>query len=43
MLVPVFYSFSIKTNKWSGSCNTINDWYAKMCVPDNIKNKYESI
>ena len=35
---PVFYSFSIKTNKYSGSCNIINDLYAKLCVPDVIKN-----
>ena len=35
---PVFYPFSIKTSKCSGSCNNINDPYAKMCVPDIIKN-----
>ena len=29
---PVFYLFSIKTSKCSGSCNHINDPYAKnMC------------
>ena len=28
---PVFYTFSIKTSKCSGSCNNINDPYAKMC------------
>ena len=28
---PVFYPFSIKTSKCSGSCNNINDPYAKMC------------
>ena len=33
---PVFYLFSIKTSKCSGSCN-INDPYAKICVPDTIK------
>ena len=27
---PVFYPFSIKTSKCSGSCNNINDQYAKM-------------
>ena len=27
---PVFYTFSIKTSKCSGSCNNINDPYAKM-------------
>ena len=26
---PVFYPFSIKTSKCSGSCNNINDPYAK--------------
>ena len=35
---PVFYPYSIKINKCKGSCNTINDPYAKICVPDNIKN-----
>ena len=35
---PVFYPFSIKTSKCSGSCNNINDPYAKMCVTDVIKN-----
>ena len=35
---PVFYPFSIKTSKCSGSCNNINDPCAKMCVPNVIKN-----
>ena len=35
---PVFYPFSIKTSKCSGNCNNINDPYAKICVPDIIKN-----
>ena len=35
---PVFYPFSIKTSKWSGSCNNINDPSAKTCVPDAVKN-----
>ena len=34
----MFYSCSIKINKSKGSCNTINDPYAKLCVPDTIKN-----
>ena len=34
----VFYPFSIKTSKCSGSCNNINDPCAKICVPDVIKN-----
>ena len=35
---PVFYTYIIKVNKCSGSCNNINDPYAKLCVPDIIKN-----
>ena len=35
---PAFYPFSIKTSKCSGSCNNINDLYAKICVPDVVKN-----
>ena len=35
---PVFYRFSIKVNECSGSCNTINDPYTKLCVPDVVKN-----
>ena len=34
---PVFYPYSIKVYKCSGSCNNINDPYAKLCVPDIIK------
>ena len=35
---PMFYPFSIKISKCSGSCNNINDPYAKICVPDAVKN-----
>ena len=34
---PVFYPFNIKTSKCSGSGNNINDPYAKICVPDVVK------
>ena len=34
----VFYPFSIKPSKCSGSCNNINDPCAKMCVSDVVKN-----
>ena len=34
---PAYYPFSIKTNKCSGSCNNINDLYAKICVIDAVK------
>ena len=33
---PFFYPFSINVNKCSGSCNNINDPYAKLCVPDVV-------
>ena len=35
---PVFFSFSIKTSKCSGSCNNINHPYAKICVSNVVKN-----
>ena len=35
---PVFYPCSIKTSNCSGSCNNINDPYAKNCVPEVVKN-----
>ena len=34
---PIFYSFSIKINKCSDNCNNINDPYARICVPDTVK------
>ena len=34
---PVFYPFNIKTSKCSGNWKNINDRYAKICVPDVIK------
>ena len=34
-----FYPYSIQVNKCSGSCNNIiNNPYAKLCVPDVVKN-----
>ena len=34
---PLFYSYSVKISKCSGSCNNINDPYAKFCVPNVVK------
>ena len=34
---PLFYPFSVKTSKCSGSRNNINDPFAKFCVPDVVK------
>ena len=34
----VFYPFSLKVNKYSGNCNNINDPYARLCVPNVVKN-----
>ena len=35
---PIFYPFSIKINKCNGNCNNINDPYARIFVPDDVKN-----
>ena len=40
---PVFYPYSINVNKCSRSYGNINDPYAKLRVPDIIKNKCQSI
>ena len=34
---PVFYPLSVKVNKCSCNCNTINDPMAKLCVADVVK------
>ena len=35
---PTFYPFGISVNKSSGSCNNINNSYAKLCLPGVAKN-----
>ena len=35
---PAFYPFSITVNKCSGSCNNINNLYARLCLSDVVKN-----
>ena len=35
---PIFYPFSVKINRCSDNCNNVNDLYARICVPDTIKN-----
>ena len=35
---PSFYPYSSKVNKCSGSCTNIDDPFAKLCVPNAIKN-----
>ena len=35
---PIFYPFSVKVNRCSGNCNNINNLYARICVPDIVKN-----
>ena len=35
---PMFFPFSTERSKCSGSCNNINYLYAKICVPDIVKN-----
>ena len=34
---PIFYAFSIKTSKCGGNCNNISNPYAKICIPNVIK------
>ena len=38
MEMSLFFPFSTETSKCSGSCNNINYPYAKICVPDVVKN-----
>ena len=35
---PFFYPYSIEVKKCSGTCNNIHDPYAKLCVPNVVKN-----
>ena len=35
---PIFYPYSMTINRCKGSCNTINNPYTKICVPDQVKN-----
>ena len=35
---PICYPFSIKVGKCNGNCNDISDPYARICVPDIVKN-----
>ena len=35
---PLFYLYSVKISKFSGSCSNVNNPYAKLCVPDIVKN-----
>ena len=34
----MFFPFSIKASKCSGSCKNINNPYAKLCIADVVKN-----
>ena len=35
---PFYYSYVVSINKYGGSCNTIEDPYGRICVPDKVKN-----
>ena len=35
---PMFFSFNTETSKCGGKCSNINNPYAKLCVPDVVKN-----
>ena len=34
----VFFLFTVSVNKCGGSCNTFDDSYARVCVPNEVKN-----
>ena len=34
---PLFYPYIVLVNKCSGTCNNINNPYAKLCVPGAVK------
>ena len=34
----LFYPYNVLVNKCSGSCNDTNNFYARLCVPDVVKN-----
>ena len=34
---PLYYPFTVSVNKCGGSCNTIDDPYAWVCVSNNVK------
>ena len=31
-----YYPFLVKLDGWVGSCNTLNNFFSKVCVPDKI-------
>ena len=33
----IFYPLSVKTSKFSGNCNNVNNPYARTCVADVVK------
>ena len=37
---PLYYTFTVK---YGGSCNTIDDPYARVCVPNKVKNMKEKV
>ena len=36
----VLYHFSTRVNKCSGTCNNISNPYARLCIPDVVKNMH---
>ena len=40
---PLYYSYVVSINKCGGSCNTIDDPYARICAPDKVKKECTSI
>ena len=40
---PLYYAFTVSVNKCSGSCNSINDPYARICVLNKVTNTIASV
>ena len=32
-----YYPFLVKLDRWVGSCNTLNNLFSKVCIPDKIE------
>ena len=33
---PIYYPFFVSVSKCSGGCNTIDDSFARICIPDKV-------
>ena len=35
---PIYFLFTVSVYKCIGTCNTMDDQYGRVCVPDKVKN-----